>query len=136
VSLLEIRTEGLVDNWSLLRWTNSAGDALRLPPPSVGAVAELPPAPFGVAYPARLEGVRRIYLWANGFTARQPTLTLEPALATRYLKAASTLVKQYARRGVPMGTALQHIQLAQARKTEQRWESALRQASLPPKQVR
>ena len=125
VSLLEIRTEGLVDNWSLLRWTNSAGDALRLPPPSVGAVAELPPAPFGVAYPARLEGVGRIYLWANGFTARQPTLTLEPALATRYLKAASTLVKQYARRGVAMETAQQHIQLAQARQTEQRWGECL-----------
>jgi len=125
VSLLEIRTEGLVDDWALLRWTNSAGDALYLPPPSVGAVAELPPAPFGVAYPARLEGVGRIYLWANGFTARQPTLTLEPALATRYLKAASTLVKQYARRGVAMETAQQHIQLAQARQTEQRWGECL-----------
>jgi hypothetical protein len=125
VSLLEIRTEGLVDNWSLLRWTNSAGDALRLPPPSVGAVAELPPAPFGVAYPARLEGVGRIYLWANGFTARQPTLTLEPALTTRYLEAASALVKQYARRGVVMETAQQHLQLAQALQTEQRWAECL-----------
>jgi len=125
VSLLEIRTEGLVDDWSLFRWTDSAGDALRLPPPSVGAVAELPPAPFGVAYPARLEGVGRVYLWANGFTARLSTLTLEPALATRYLKAASALIKQYARRGVVMETAQQHLQLAQAMQTEQRWAECL-----------
>jgi len=114
-----------VDDWSLFRWTDSAGDALRLPPPSVGAVAELPPAPFGVAYPARLEGVGRVYLWANGFTARLSTLTLEPALATRYLKAASALIKQYARRGVVMETAQQHLQLAQAMQTEQRWAECL-----------
>jgi hypothetical protein len=125
VSLLEIRTEGLVDDWALLRWTDSAGDALCLTPPTVGAVAELPPAPFGVAYPARLEGVGRVYLWANGFTARQPTLTLEPALTTRYLEAASALVKQYARRGVVMETAQQHLQLAQAMQTEQRWAECL-----------
>ena len=114
-----------MDDWSLFRWTDSAGDALRLPPPSVGAVAELPPAPFGVAYPARLEGVGRVYLWANGFTARLSTLTLEPALATRYLKAASALIKQYARRGVVMETAQQHLQLAQAMQTEQRWAECL-----------
>ena len=125
VSLLEIRTEGLVDDWSLLRWTDSAGDALQLTPPTVGAVADLPPAPFGVAYPACLEGVGRVYLWTNGFTARQPTLTLEPALATRYLEAASALVKQYARRGVPMETAQQHLQQAQALQTEQRWAECL-----------
>jgi len=114
-----------VDDWALLRWTDGAGDALRLTPPTVGAVAELPPAPFGVAYPARLEGVGRVYLWANGFTARQLTLTLEPALATRYLKAASALVKQYARRGVPMETAQQHLQHAQALQAEPRWSECL-----------
>jgi hypothetical protein len=125
VSQLEIRTEGLVDDWALLRWTNSVGDALRLPPPRVGAVTELPPAPFGVAFPTPLEGLGRVYLWAGGFGTRQTVLSLERALATRYLKAASALVKQYARRGVPMQTAQQHIQQAQARQTEQRWGECL-----------
>jgi hypothetical protein len=67
----------------------------------------------------------RVYLWANGFTTRQPVLTLERALATRYLEAASALVKQYARRGVAMEAAQQHLQLAQARQTEQRWAECL-----------
>jgi hypothetical protein len=52
-------------------------------------------------------------------------LTLERALATRYLKAASALVKQYARRGVPMQTAQQSLQQAQALQSEQRWVDAL-----------
>ncbi|BCW95061.1 MAG: hypothetical protein KatS3mg018_0543 [Fimbriimonadales bacterium] len=125
MSLLEIRTEGTVDDWGLLRWTNSAGDALPVPPPSVGAVNELPPAPFGVAYPPPLEGVGRIYLWADGFTTREKSLTLERALAMRYLKAASALVKQYARRGVDMAAAQQPLQQAQAAQQANEWAECL-----------
>ncbi len=122
---MEIRTEGTVDDWGLLRWTNGAGDALPVPPPGVGAVNELPPAPFGVAYPTPLEGVGRIYLWADGFTAREKMLILERALATRYFKAASALVKQYARRGVNMEAAQQHLQQAQAAQQANEWAACL-----------
>lgn len=122
---MEIRTEGTVDDWGLVRWTNSAGDALPVSPPSVGEVNELPPAPFGVAYPPLLEGLGRIYLWTDGFTTRENTLILERALAMRYLKAASALVKQYARRGVDMEATQPHLQQAQAAQQANEWAACL-----------
>lgn len=125
VSLLEIRTQGTVDEWGLFRWTDNAGNALWVSPPSKDAIADLPPTPFGIAYPPHLEGIGRIYLWANGFATRQSELLLERALATRYAKAASALIKQYARRGVPMETVYQHLQRAQALQAEQRWAESL-----------
>lgn len=125
VSLLQIHTQGTVDEWSLFRWTDSAGDALCVAPPSVDAVAALPPTPFGIAYPPYLAGVGRVYLWANVSATRQPELLLERALATRYAKAASTHIKQYARRGVLMETAQQYLQQAQALQAEQRWAESL-----------
>ncbi|MGQ9656495.1 MAG: hypothetical protein ACUVV1_01170 [Fimbriimonadales bacterium] len=122
---MEIRTQGTVDDWALFRWTDNAGDALRIAPPSVDAIAELPLTPFGIAYPPHLEGIGRIYLWANGFATRPSELLLERAFATRYAKAASALIKQYARRGVPMETTHQHLQRAQALQAEQRWAESL-----------
>lgn len=125
VSLLEIRTQGAVDDWALFRWADNAGNALCVPPPSKDAIAELPPAPFGIAYPVPLDGVGRVYVWANGFATRQSELLLERALATRYVNAASASIKQYTRRGVPMETAQQCLQQAQALQTEQRLVESL-----------
>ena len=125
VSLLEIRTQGTVDEWGLFRWTDNAGNALWVSPPSKDAIAELPPPPFGIAYPPYLEGIGRVYLWANVSATRQSELLLERALATRYAKAASGLAKQYARRGVLIETAQQYLQQAQALQAEQRWAESL-----------
>jgi hypothetical protein len=125
VSLLEIRTEGAVDDWALLRWTNGEGDALSLAYPRVGVTTTMPPAPFGIAYPAPLEGVGRVYLWGDSFPARAQQIVLERDLAARYLKAAGALVRQYARRGAPMKTAQEHLQQAQALHSEQRWVECL-----------
>jgi len=122
---LEIRAEGVVDDWALLRWTNGEGDALSLAPPRVGVTTTVPPAPFGIAYPAPLEGVGRVYLWGDSFSARAQQIVLERDLATRYLKAAGALVRQYARRGAPMKTAQEHLQQAQALHSEQRWAECL-----------
>jgi len=121
VSRLEIRTAGAVDDWTLLRWANDEGDALSLAPPCAEETATMPPAPFGIAYPAPLKDIGRVYLWGNGFHARTQQIVLERDLAARYLEAASALVKQYARRGVPMETAQERLQQAQALHREQRW---------------
>jgi len=125
VSRLEIRTAGAVDDWTLLRWTNGEGDALSLAPPCVGETATIPPAPFGIAYPALLKGVGRVYLWGNSFHARTQQIVLERNLADCYFRAASTLVRQYARRGAPMETAQERLQQAQALHREQRWVECL-----------
>jgi hypothetical protein len=58
---------GAVDDWTLLRWTNGEGDALSLAPPRAEETATMPPAPFGIAYPAPLKSVGRVYLWGRQF---------------------------------------------------------------------
>ncbi|MDM7460060.1 MAG: hypothetical protein P3X24_000180 [bacterium] len=105
VSALEIRTIGGVDEWQLLRWTNSDGDALPLEPPRVDAPVDAPPVPFGIAYPLPLPSVGRVYLWADGFAARTKSILLERELASRYIKASSAMVRQYGRRGAVMDEA-------------------------------
>ena len=125
MSGLEIRTAGGVDEWRLLRWASAEGDALTLEPPSADEPARLPPSPFGVAYPVRLRGVGRVYLWADGFTTRTSSLVIERELAQRYLKATSTLIKQYARRGAPLEAVSNQLQQAQAYATKQQWLDAL-----------
>ena len=122
---MEIRTEGLVDDWAQFRWTNDAGDALERLPPQVDAIAKLPPAPFGIAYPAALEGIGRVYVWADKLTPRKATLMLEQLLTMRYLRAATTLVRKYAWRGASMESAQQHLQSAQALQSQQRWRECL-----------
>ena len=125
VSRLEIRTAGAVDDWTLLRWTNGAGDALNLAPPCAEGTATIPPAPFGIAYPAPLRGVGRVYLWGDGFPARAQQIVLERDLAARYLEAAQARVRQYARRGVPMETAQERLRQAQSLHSEQQWAACL-----------
>jgi hypothetical protein len=125
VSRLEIRTAGAVDDWTLLRWTNGAGDALNLAPPCAEGTATIPPAPFGIAYPAPLRGVGRVYLWGDGFPARAQQIVLERDLAARYLEAAQARVRQYARRGVPMETVQERLQQAQSLHSEQQWAACL-----------
>ncbi len=113
VSALEIRTIGGVDEWQLLRWTNSDGDALPLEPPRVDAPVDAPPAPFGIAYPLPLPSVGRVYLWADGFAARTKSILLERELASRYIKASSAMVRQYGRRGAVMDEAERLLKDAQ-----------------------
>ncbi len=123
--MLEIRTAGGVDDWRLLRWTDAGGDPLPLEPPSAGVSACLPPSPFGVAYPVALRGIGRVYLWADGFTARTPTILVERELAQRYLKAANALVRQYARRGAPLEEVQNCLQQAQSLASSQQWLECL-----------
>jgi hypothetical protein len=125
VSRLEIRTAGAVDDWTLLRWTNGEGDALSLAPPCAEETATIPPAPFGIAYPAPLKGVGRVYLWGDGFSTRTQQVVLERDLAERYLREASALVRQYARRGAPMETAQERLQQAQTLYSEHQWAECL-----------
>lgn len=125
MSALEIRTAGGVDDWRLLRWTSADGDPLPLEPPNAGEPARLPPSPFGVAYPVALRSIGRVYLWADGFTARTATIFIERELAQRYLKAANTLVKQYARRGAPLEDVQNRLQQAQSFASSQQWLECL-----------
>ena len=125
VSRLQIRTAGTVDDWALLRWTNGEGDALSLAPPRAEETTTLPPAPFGIAYPALLKGVGRVYLWGDGFSTRTQQVVLERDLAERYLREASALVRQYARRGAPMETAQERLQQAQTLYSEHQWAECL-----------
>ncbi|MCS6919564.1 MAG: hypothetical protein NZM28_07325 [Fimbriimonadales bacterium] len=125
MSALEIRTAGAVDDWGLLRWTNGDGDALPLKPPHADTTVDAPPAPFGVAYPAPLAGVGRVYLWADGFTARTASILLERELASRYIKAAGAMIKQYGRRGAPMADAETRLQQAQKHFSDSQWLESL-----------
>ncbi|MCS7300773.1 MAG: hypothetical protein NZ556_04380 [Fimbriimonadales bacterium] len=134
MSGLEIRTVGAVDDWSHLRWTNADGDALPLKPPRAGEPAQLPPSPFGIAYPVALEGVGRVFLWASGLTARSGEIMLERELASRYYKAAGSLVKQYARRGVPMDDVQQRLKAAQSYYENQHWQDSLTESVLAAEQ--
>lgn len=134
VSGLEIHTVGAVDDWSLLRWMNAEGDALPMAPPRVGEVAQLPPAPFGIAYPVAIAGRGRIYLHAGGLTARSIEVLLERELAERYLGAAEALVKQYARRGVPMEPVQRHLAAARSHADAQQWLDSLAESVLAAEQ--
>lgn len=125
VSATEISTAGAVEDWNLLRWTNAAGDALAMDPPSADEPARLPPSPFGIACPIALQGVGRVYLWADSYTSRTSSILLERDLAQRYLKEASALVKQYARRGAPMEQTQQLLQTAQTCASDQQWIECL-----------
>lgn len=125
MSALEISTAGAVEDWSLLRWTNAEGDALAMDSPDASEPVRLPPSPFGIAYPVALQGVGCVYLWANSFTSRTSAILLERELAQRYLKEASTLVRQYARRGAPMEQTQQLLQSAQTCASNQQWVECL-----------
>lgn len=116
---------GTLEDWSLLRWTNAEGDALGMEPPSAQAPIHLPPSPFGIACPIALQGVGCVYLWTDGFTSRISSVLLERELAQGYLKKASALVSQYARRGVPMEKPQQLLQMAQTHATRQQWIECL-----------
>lgn len=134
MSGLEIRTVGAVDDWGLLRWTSERGDPLPYEPPRADKPVQLPPSPFGIAYPVALQGVGRVYLWTNELTARTHSILLERALVDRYLKAASGLIKQYGRRGVPLEEPQQRVQQAQAFLSREQWLDALTESVLAAEQ--
>lgn len=125
MSALEIRTAGAVDDWGLLRWTNGDGDALPMESPRADKPAVAPPAPFGLAYPMPLEGVGRVYLWADSFAARTASILLEREFANRYIKAAGAMIKQYGRRGAPMADAETRLQTAQKHFSDGQWLESL-----------
>ncbi|MCX7925835.1 MAG: hypothetical protein N2554_08510 [Fimbriimonadales bacterium] len=134
MSALEIRSAGGVDDWRWLRWTNAEGDPLPLEPPGAGELTRLPASPFGIAYPAPIQGIGRVYLWADSLTARTSAIHVERELAQGYLKAASALVKHYARRGAPMEAVQTRLQHAQSHATNQRWLECLADSVLAAEQ--
>lgn len=105
--------------------TNAEGDALGVEPPSAQEPIRLPPSPFGIACPIALSGVGCVYLWTGGFNSRISSISVERELAQGYLKKASALVSQYARRGVPMEQPQHLLQRAQTHSTRQQWIECL-----------
>ncbi|MFQ3610819.1 MAG: hypothetical protein SNJ72_04900 [Fimbriimonadales bacterium] len=122
MSEIQIRTAGAVDDWNLLRATTPKGEPLPLPFSDLAttiAQLEYPGTPIGFAYPFRLPGVGRIYLWTNGakaqgYSTRSAPSELEAEFLRNRLERVSQLIRQYARRGVPLEEAQTLLQQAQA----------------------
>ncbi|MCS7272779.1 MAG: hypothetical protein NZ550_01345 [Fimbriimonadales bacterium] len=127
---MQLHSTGGVDDGRLLRWTDERGEPL---PVSAEPSASVPPAAAGVAYPIALEGVGRVYLWAELTTGRTST-PLEQRFAAHYLRAANALIKRYGARGVAMEAAQAHWQVAQAHQSAQQWQASLAASVLAAEQ--
>lgn len=127
---MQLRTAGGIDDWRLLRWTDGQGNPL---PVSTESLASVPHSASGIAYPVALEGVGRVYLWAELTKARAST-PLEYRFAARYSGAAGTLIKRYGARGVAMESAQAHWQAAQAHLSAQQWHESLAESVLAAEQ--